>query len=319
MKNHIVFPILFLTIFALLFCATMVAVSLRDQRNDANSGMILADGNKFYEKTYPFQSGGKLILDSDIGDITVNGTDKNEVSIVVTAKGSTEKLERFTVSSSQDGNTVRIDGKMKHHYFHMFGNNTPDVRFDVQVPKSCNLRLETSGGDITIDGVKGTIDGETSGGDLDLRHLDGTVRMNTSGGNVLLKTGSGEFTLETSGGNMSGEDVTGPVHLETSGGNIELRNCDGKIYASTSGGNIHAVLKDNKGVDLSTSGGNLTVRLPKSIAADVNAEASGGDVSCDFPVTGKLREGALHGKINGGGNIIRLETSGGDIVINTVE
>ena len=51
----------------------------------------------------------------------------------------------------------------------------------------------------------------------------------------------------------------------------------------------------------------------------MNAEASGGGVDCDFPISGKVREGTLHGQINGGGNEIRLETSGGDISISTLD
>ena len=76
---------------------------------------------------------------------------------------------------------------------------------------------------------------------------------------------------------------------------------------------------DNKGIDLETSGGNLVVKLPKSISAEVSAQTTGGDVNCDFQFSGKLREGNLQGKINGGGNLIKLETSGGDIVISSVE
>ncbi len=319
MKRILTFPILVLIIFALIFGVTMVALSLKSHNREYQDQNLISGNDKVYEKSYSVEPGGKLVVDADVGDITVTGGDKNEVAVTVAARGSGENLSRFTVSSSQDGNTVKVIAKLKHKYFNFFGENSPDVHIDVQVPATFNLHLSTSGGDIALDNVKGTIDGETSGGDLVLRKLDGEVRMNTSGGNISLKHSQGNYTLETSGGNIGGVDVNGPIHFETSGGNIELRESDGKVYASTSGGDITVELKDNKGVDLSTSGGNLSVRLPKTIAAEVRAEASGGDVSCDFPFEGKLREGSLRGKINGGGNLIRLETSGGDIVINPME
>ena len=129
----------------------------------------------------------------------------------------------------------------------------------------------------------------------------------------------GDLVLETSGGDIIGEDVTGTTRVETSGGSIKLTKADGALHASTSGGDIHVELADNKGIDLSTSGGNIVVKLPKSITANVNAETTGGEVSCDFPFSGKLQEGSLHGKINGGGESLKLETSGGDIVIHSVE
>jgi DUF4097 and DUF4098 domain-containing protein YvlB len=139
--------------------------------------------------------------------------------------------------------------------------------------------------------------------------------MSTSGGNVDISRSHGDVFLETSGGNMTGDAVEGTIHMQTSGGNIGLTDCDGKVSASTSGGNIRAAMRDNKGIDLSTSGGNLRVFLPPGAKGEVNAEASGGDVSCDFPFSGKIKEGHMNGSINGGGPLIRLETSGGDISI----
>ena len=112
---------------------------------------------------------------------------------------------------------------------------------------------------------------------------------------------------------------TGSLDVETSGGNIIIKNSDAKLTASTSGGDIQVELKDNKGINLSTSGGNITVSLPKSISAQVDATTTGGDVSCDFAFAGKIKDGSMHGKINGGGNLIQVETSGGDIVINSIE
>jgi len=68
---------------------------------------------------------------------------------------------------------------------------------------------------------------------------------------------------------------------------------------------------------LSTSGGSITVTLAPDIAMDVNAHASGGHVSTDFPVTiqGKIERSSLQAKINGGGPELYLRTSGGGIHI----
>jgi hypothetical protein len=50
---------------------------------------------------------------------------------------------------------------------------------------------------------------------------------------------------------------------------------------------------------------------------DVNAHASGGHVSTDFPVTiqGEIDRSSLQAKINGGGPELYLRTSGGGIHI----
>ncbi|MBI3365893.1 MAG: DUF4097 family beta strand repeat protein [Ignavibacteriae bacterium] len=307
-----------LIVFALLFGATMVALSIRTH-NTSMEERFAWGANQNVEKTFAVQPGGKFVIDADAGSVSIIGTDKQEVAIRVAAHGSEKNLSRYKVDFFQEGNTIRVEGRFKQKHFMFFGDNSIDVQYDVEVPREFNLSLQTSGGNIVVQDIKGSIEGSTAGGDIDLTKLDGTVNLSTSGGNVSVQQATGDFKLETSGGNITGDNLSGNVRFETSGGNVEIRNTDGKVYASTSGGNIRATLKDNKGIDLSTSGGNVVVRLPKTIAGDVRAEASGGDVNCDFPFSGKLREGRMNAKINGGGNLIRLETSGGDIVLNSIE
>jgi DUF4097 and DUF4098 domain-containing protein YvlB len=310
--------LLILVVCALLFGATMIALSLRN-RTVSDVASSRWGNDKKIEKTFTVAQGGILRLDADEGDITLVGTQANEVSVRITARGTEERVQRYDVTFNEDGNTVTIDGRQDRHYFQLFNSGGFEVRYEVKVPSSFNLDLHTSGGNISVSNVKGKVDGETSGGDLDLTGLDGHVKLATSGGNVTVRKSTGELFLETSGGNMTGDGVSGSIHMETSGGNIDLLDSEGKLFASTSGGNIHVAMKDNKGIDLSTSGGNLSVKLPKDVHADVTAEASGGDVSCDFPFAGKIKEGRMNGKINGGGEIIKLETSGGDITINSIE
>ncbi|MBI1808099.1 MAG: DUF4097 family beta strand repeat protein [Ignavibacteria bacterium] len=307
-----------LVVFAVMFAATMIALSVRTHNKDDGHSAPWGSDKKI-EKTFSVQPNGKLILDADEGTISISGTESNEVSVQVTARGSDDQLRKFNVTFDQEGDRVKVEGRLRNHHFNFFENNSINVHFEIQVPKKFNLDVQTAGGDIVVQNIEGTIEGETSGGDLELTKVGGSIKMNTSGGNITVQNATGSVFLETSGGNMRGESINGTIHMETSGGNIELKDSDGKLDASTSGGNIRVAMKDNKGIDLSTSGGNLVVRLPKSISAEVLAEATGGEVSCDFPFAGKLRDGSLRGTINGGGNPIKLETSGGDIVISSVE
>lgn len=307
-----------LVLIAILFGATMIALSIRT-RTPSYDKTYMWDNDKKIERTFSVHSGGTLFLDADVGNISIVSTDSEELSATVYVHGTEEQLRKFNVKFDQDDNSVKIKGRLTRYHFRLFSTNSLDILFEVRVPKNFNLNLQTSGGNIDITGVTGNIDGETSGGNIELSGLESIVKMSTSGGNVSIKNSKGDFTLETSGGNMYGESITGPLFMETSGGNIEVRDIDGKLRASTSGGNIYARAKDNQGINLSTSGGNITVEVPSSITADVRAEASGGDVSCELEFSGKIKDGTMNGKINNGGKLIRLETSGGDIVINPID
>src|SRR5271169_4069699 len=73
-----------LVVVALLFGATMVALSLRNRITDHNEsfwqgGNRTIGGNKTIDKKFSVQPDGKLIVDADEGNITISGTDDSEV------------------------------------------------------------------------------------------------------------------------------------------------------------------------------------------------------------------------------------------------
>ena len=307
-----------LIVIALLFSATMIALSLRPRHGYTNSDTRW-DKSRTIEKNFAVQQGGQLILDSDVGDVRVIGSEGDEVRVTVKFNGPVKYQENIDVDFDQDGNSVTITGKNKKKYFNFFSDDWFEVQYEIELPTNFNLDIHTAGGDIFIQDAFGNIQGETSGGDIHLIQLDGVVRVVTSGGDIDVKGSKGDVMLKTSGGDVRGEFLTGVVDIETSGGDIIIEDSDAKLNASTSGGDIRVELKDNKGIDVSTSGGTIKITLPKTITADVDAETTGGEVNCDFEFSGKLKDGSLQGKINGGGLIIKAETSGGDIIINPID
>src|SRR2546425_12856392 len=68
---------------------------------------------------------------------------------------------------------------------------------------------------------------------------------------------------------------------------------------------------------LEVSGGDIKLTLPRSAAVDLDAETSGGKVVTSIPiaktVAGAQKPGVLRGKINGGGPLLNLRASSGDI------
>jgi DUF4097 and DUF4098 domain-containing protein YvlB len=109
------------------------------------------------------------------------------------------------------------------------------------------------------------------------------------------------------------------VEAHTSGGSITVKEVINYVDATTSGGSITASLSDQPTADcrLNTSGGTVTVLLPAGVQADVRAKTSGGRVHCDFPVKGSIGKRSMNVKINGGGPLLDLKTSGGSIYVKS--
>ncbi len=278
--------------------------------------------NRHIEKTFSAKNGGNLLLDTDVGDVDIQTWDKEEVYVKVDIEGSDRRSDKFDVKFSESADRISIIGKANDNSFLKWDVGDLDVRYHVTVPKKFSVKANTSGGNMTLRNLEGDVRFETSGGNLSIDAVDGTVDINTSGGNIDVKKIKGALKGVTSGGNVHADDIAGDINVETSGGEIELLGIEGSVHAETSGGGITLKLTgENKGIDVHSSGGDINIFVNESIAANLEASTSGGKVRCELPITvkGDMSDEELRGKINGGGNIIRAETSGGDVRVRTLK
>lgn len=280
------------------------------------------DHNRRFEKQFSVSEGGEIIVDADAGTIKIDSWDKNEVSVVVEIDGSDSRAEKYKVEFRQEGNTVYVTGKVKDRSFFKWHVGDLDARYTIFTPKKFNTTVKSSGGDVGSKNLVGKVDYNTSGGNIDVEKIEGETFVSTSGGNVMVRDITGNVEAESSGGNVICENIIGNVSGNTSGGDVELNFINGRVKGGTSGGNVIVkVSGDNKGIEAETSGGDIDIYVKEGVGADIEAETTGGSVDCDLPVTvrGKVRDSELHGKINGGGNTIRANTSGGSIRIATLK
>ena len=294
-----------------------------------------ADTHDVIRRGFTVAEGGTLRLEAGVGDVKVV-TGGTGVAIEIQRDADSEKyLKRHTVDFAQSGNDVTVTGKYESSFrMFSFGNDLR-VRYNVRVPANYNVEVSTSGGDVDLANINGTVKAHTSGGDVKAGKITGTASLATSGGDVELTSASGKLTIHTSGGSIIPGEASGPAELKTSGGSIKVKRVGGDLYARTSGGSIKieealgtidastsggsvtarfatAPQADSK---LSTSGGSITVSLPAGANLNLDAHASGGGVDSEIPVTvvGKQDEDTLNGKINAGGPKLTLRTSGGSI------
>jgi DUF4097 and DUF4098 domain-containing protein YvlB len=269
-----------------------------------------------FDKSFTVASGGTLSLATDVGSVTVTGGSGNEVTVHAELRGRGRDVEEFEIAADQSGNDVKIKGRARKGGGWFWNSVDLDVTYTVKVPRTYSVNIHTSGGDVDISALSGSVDGGTSGGDIRARDIEGKIDLRTSGGNVHAENVKGDVHMETSGGEVAIRNVTGSVEVSTSGGNVSVGDVEGKVSAETSGGDVTVrVKKGNGGVYAETSGGDVEIAINPDVAATIDASTSGGEVTCELPITvsGKLDGSSIHGKLNGGGNLIHARTSGGNI------
>jgi hypothetical protein len=214
-----------------------------------------------------------------------------------------------------------------------------------------DLTVRTGGGTIHIGSVKGKVVAESGGGNLELVsggqdasletgggsiHVDkctGRVKASTGGGGIDLGEIGGGATTETGGGSIKITSASGPVKAETGGGSIELWGVPA-ARVETGAGAITAKFVGSRGEKtdsiLETGVGDITVYLMPNINLTVRAsiEASTGHkIASDFSEIRVSSEGGQYGpklvsaegSLNGGGPVLKVRTTMGNIYIRRAQ
>ena len=231
----------------------------------------------------------------------------------------------------------------------------PETRIILTTPRSVNLRLRTSDGDIQIGDVNGDVFVRTADGDIGIGMITGTMfEARTSDGdiivdsaefkNVVVHTSDGdigvgqaaaeEITAHTSDGDIHFDHLTGiadirtadgDVHagalvstsskVQTSDGDISLENVVGDLTALSADGDLAIDLMQPGTVILKTTDGDVMVRVPEDHAASVTLAGSTIQMDCCSSFEGHREERRVEGHVNGGGARLEVTTSDGTVYL----
>ncbi len=122
-------------------------------------------------------------------------------------------------------------------------------------------------------------------------------------------------------GRLDIQDVTGEVRASCVNGRIEARNLQGRASLNTVNGSLDANVEQlpSSGVKLSSVNGKLHVTLPSDASAEVEASTVSGNISNDFGLAAIRHQyvgHSLHGRLGGGGAMVKLSNVNGTIEIS---
>jgi hypothetical protein len=260
--------------------------------------------------------GGRLRVDLDIGSASVVGTDSSEVIVQARMRGFDDVLSQLTISTEQDPSGLTVI-EHAHPFYRWFAPSTARVQFTIEVPRGYPVLVKTSGGSLYLQNLHASVQATTIGGSITVRDVMGSVTAHTYGGSISVERLNGPATLLASGGTIRIADATGALDLHTVGGSIWLNKVDGQVSAETTGGGVSAAMLGDHDISLLTYGGSIKLSVPATIHASLDALTLGGSVRSDIALSSILRAGhsSLSGTINSGGHSIRLQTTGGSILL----
>lgn len=270
-----------------------------------------------FQLAVPAQSAGTLVVDLETGgDIVITGWDKPQIAVRASLGGRDWRSTRVNLAPTSNGARLESD------FAGTSNRRSTSHTFEISVPRKYNVRIESSGGDISINGVDGRFTGNTGGGEIDIQKASGEVEISTGGGQIHVADSHLNGGVHTGGGTVRIENVTGDLSGDSGGGSV-IYNGKSGVAASVGGDRttVHAGSGSGSGMGISSSSGSNSVSTTTTYTDDdaglskdfarsgLRMNSGGGDIYSPGAPDG--------GRFTTGGGKIRIGPSGGEVYAST--
>jgi hypothetical protein len=267
---------------------------------------VAQDPDHSWSRTYPVTGKPTLTLETADGGVEFRPCgDCHEIRIHIEVVG--RKMSDYRLEEGQSGDEVHFVFKELPHGGGHLAWHKEQTRVTVDSPAQLTLRAKTSDGNVTLSGLQGDLSLTTGDGNVAVDHVSGNVRIRSGDGRVKVTDADGSIDAHTSDGSLSVDGSFHALALHTSDGTLDLNLREGTKLAGAS--------------TIQSSDGSVTIRVPPSFAADLSVHTSDGHVDCALPLamdnyqSGGRHGNELHGKLNGGGTPLTINTSDGNVKI----
>jgi DUF4097 and DUF4098 domain-containing protein YvlB len=265
------------------------------------------------KRTFAVTGQPDVTLETFDGSIEVHSWDRDEVEVEVEKRGMEQALlDQMTIEAEQQGDRIvlRVKGPavVENRGVTIGVHISPAARLMVAVPRKSVLTARTGDGSIRVENIEGTLTLRTGDGSVVAERILGAIEARTGDGSIRIEQAEGRLDLETDDGSITIDARPSVLRAHTGDGSIRLQVQPETVMADA--------------WDLATRDGNVTLTLPSSFNAEIDAESGDGSVRSSHPALstgdegeGRERRRELRGRMGEGGPILKVRTGDGTIRI----
>ena len=224
-----------------------------------------------YESPAPIS----VTLELGVGNVRIAASDRTDTVVEV---GPSDAADESDVKAAQQvridytNGTLRVTGPKARPFD--FSRKTRSVDVVIELPSGSHVSGEMQVGDVHCAGRLGECGFKTSVGNLWLERT-GPLRLETSAGHVTANGIAGNADISTCSGRVQIGEVEGSVVIKNSNGDTEIDAVTGDARVRAANGDIR-VNHAGAGVDLKTSSG--SIRVGEVIRGSVVVATAMGDL-----------------------------------------
>ena len=216
------------------------------------------------DETYPIDPSGLLTLYSDDAEVTIKGSDREEIRLVVHREYKYKKFPKrddyrdFFIEVELDQDEIIIREKKDSNGSGIYWVNERTYTITLEIPRGMDLKLYGDDDDYLVENISGSISLDAEDGDAEFKHCTGNkFNFRMDDGTVYLSDGNGRLNLRGEDGDFMIENG----HFEE----VDARIDDGTLYLSTEiydDGDYELRTEDGEiDLEMLAGGGEITVRL----------------------------------------------------------
>ena len=187
------------------------------------------------DETYPIDEGGRIELHSNDADVTIKGSDRDDIRLVVhreidqRAWPKRKNQENFFIEVELAEDEAIIREVFRNKFDMSWGINYVNEKrytIDIEVPRGLDLAIYGDDDDYLIEDIQGSILLHSNDGDAELRHCTGSsFEFRLDDGDVYLSDGRGKLDVRGEDGDFTFEDC----NFEE----VRARIDDGSLFLAT--------------------------------------------------------------------------------------
>lgn len=263
------------------------------------------------KRTFAVSGQPDVSLETFEGSIEIHSWDRNEVEVEIEKRGMDQALlDQMKVEADQQGDRIvlRVTGPAaaEHRVVTVGVHISTAARLLVAVPRKALVNARTGDGSIRVENIEGQLVVRTGDGSVALERIVGDIEARSGDGSIRIEQAEGRLDVETDDGSITIDARPTVLRARTGDGSIRLQVQPDTVMAGA--------------WDVSTSDGSVTLTLPSSFGAEIDAESSSGSVRSSHPALkagddgeGRERRHELRARMGGGGPVLKVRTGDGTI------
>jgi hypothetical protein len=264
-------------------------------------------------QTFQIMEHAQLTINNSAGNVSIRRGETGLVSVAATKRASGIGInpESLQILYNQRGDLLNISTQAAWNFL-QFGLRS--VVFEITVPETCDVQLDTGSGAATIQGTSGNIKVRTGSGRIEANELQGQISLKTGSGGIQLSQLQGQILVQTGSGGIEANSLNGQAALKTGSGGISLYASQlagiSRIQTGSGGIDFAGALDPRGSVQMQTGSGGISVALPANTAFSLDAKTGSGGVKNEFGGSEVGYEPRTRLKLRTGSGGIRIYNQG---------